>query len=173
MRTVRFVLPYARTYWRLYLLGLLLVPVSVAAALTIPWLTGECVDVLREEQSAAMEVLPRYLGWILAFAIVSALSLLGTRWWIISASRRVEYDLRNRIFDHIQTLDQSYYSRARTGDIMSRVTIDVERARLLAGPIILYSARTLTMLALAVPIMVAINTCLTLLIMVPLALLRQ
>ena len=169
METFRFVLPFARTYRNYYLSGLLLVPVSVAATLGIPWLTGECVRRFRDAGSTTDGLTPLILG-LLALASVGGLSLFAVRWLIISASRRVEYDLRNHLFSHLQTLDQTYYTEARTGDIMSRVTSDVERVRLLVGPIILYTSRTMLMLAAGLPLMISVSLKLTLMIMIPLSL---
>jgi ATP-binding cassette subfamily B multidrug efflux pump len=170
LETLHFVISYARPYWRSYLLGILVVPLSTAAALAIPWLAGECVNLLKDG-ARARELLPGMILWILLVAVVRGATLLASRWWIIGASRNFEFDLRNHLFRHLQRLDQSFYAAARTGDIMSRMTSDVERARMVAGPIILYSASTLVMLAGALPLMMAISLPLTLLVMLPLSLL--
>ena len=47
MNSIRFILPFAKPYGRRYLAGLLMVPLSIGSLLAIPWLTGECVDILR------------------------------------------------------------------------------------------------------------------------------
>ena len=47
MNSIRFILPFAKRYGRRYLAGLLMVPLSIGSLLAIPWLTGECVDILR------------------------------------------------------------------------------------------------------------------------------
>jgi len=164
------------------LVGLLAVPLSIASLLAVPWLTGECVGLLRRAAVAdpgsaapAAGGLPPFLGTlllaILAVAVGRGVTLFATRWWIIGASRLVEFDVRNHVFAHLQRLDQSYYARARTGDILNRITQDVERARVLAGPIIMYSATTGCMLAVAIPLMLSVSWPLTLLLMVPLSLL--
>jgi ATP-binding cassette subfamily B protein len=178
LNTLRFVLPYAKPYWRLYLIGLALVPVSIAALLFIPWLTGESVDrlqALNGTSSMTPDQLWQLIGilllGILGLALVRGAALFAVRWFVISASRRVEYDLRNRLFGHLQELDQNYYRHSRTGDIMARISQDVERVRVLAGPIIMYSTTTACMLLLAVPLMISVSLPLTLLIMVPLSLL--
>jgi len=189
--TFRFVLPFAKPYWRTYAIGLVLVPVSIASLLLIPWLTGESVDRLREmsvegagtatggagsggtdsARPSVLAVVGTLLGGILVLALVRGATLFSVRWFTISASRRVEYDLRNHLFTHLEGLDQGYYQTARTGDLMARISQDVERVRVLAGPIIMYSANTLCMLVLAIPLMISVSLPLTLLIMVPLSLL--
>ncbi|MBN1443495.1 MAG: ABC transporter ATP-binding protein [Planctomycetes bacterium] len=169
MRTYGFVLPYARRYWHLYLAGLLLVPVSAASSLAVPYLTGECVKLLEATGEGARS-LGELLAWIAAAAVASGLSLFAVRYLIIGASRHVEFDLRNRIFQHLHELDLSFYNEARTGDLMSRISTDVDRVRLLVGPVIMYSSRWLLMLAVGLPLMIAVSLPLTLLVMVPLSL---
>jgi len=65
-----------------------------------------------------------------------------TRWVVIGISRDIEFDLRNDLFAHLETLSYSYYQRMRTGDIMARVTNDLNAVRMLMGPAIMYSANT-------------------------------
>ena len=180
MNSIRFILPFAKRYGRRYLAGLLMVPLSIFSLLAIPWLTGECVDILREsmesQEPGAQSIplsgqLTLLLGAIVVFAITRGLSLFAIRWFIISASRKVEFDLRDKLFSHLQHLDQGFYNTWKTGDILARCTQDIERVRVLAGPIIMYSANTACMLLLAIPLMISVSPWLTLLLMVPLSLL--
>ncbi|MEC7775190.1 MAG: ABC transporter ATP-binding protein [Planctomycetota bacterium] len=179
MNSIRFILPFARRYGRRYLAGLLMVPLSIGSLLAIPWLTGECVDILRESmgpQEIIHSLLPSsqvgiLLVAIVIFAFTRGLSLFAIRWFIISASRKVEFDLRDRLFSHLQSLDQGFYNNWKTGDLLARCTQDVERVRVLAGPIIMYSANTACMLLIALPLMISVSGWLTLLLMVPLSLL--
>lgn len=156
-----------------------MVPLSIGSLLAIPWLTGECVDILRESmgpQEIIHSLLPSsqvgiLLVAIVIFAFTRGLSLFAIRWFIISASRKVEFDLRDRLFSHLQSLDQGFYNNWKTGDLLARCTQDVERVRVLAGPIIMYSANTACMLLIALPLMISVSGWLTLLLMVPLSLL--
>ena len=100
LRTLRFVLPFAAPYWKRYLLGIALVPLSIAALLLIPWLTGESVERLRTppmEGSGAgvdvLDVIGILLLGILGLAVVRGATLLLIRWLIISASRLVVFVL--------------------------------------------------------------------------------
>ena len=179
MNSIRFILPFAILYGRRYLAGLLIVPLSIGSLLAIPWLTGECVDILRESMGPQETInsLPPtsqvaiLLAAIVFFAFTRGLSLFAIRWFIISASRKVEFDLRDRLFSHLQSLDQGFYNNWKTGDLLARCTQDVERVRVLAGPIIMYSANTACMLLIALPLMISVSGWLTLLLMVPLSLL--
>ncbi len=170
METFRFLYPYLRPHWRGYLLGLLLVPFSVAAGLSTPYLTGEAIRVLQSANRQPGE-LERILGWILALSVAGGVGLFAVRFWIIGASRKMELDLRNSLFRHLQTLDQIYFKGARTGDLMARATSDVESVRTVAGPVILYTSRTILLLAAAIPLMASVSWKLTVCIMIPLSLL--
>ena len=179
MNSIRFILPFAKPYSRRYLAGILMAPLSIASLLAIPWLTGNCVDLLREAMSPPedvqslppLEALKFLLLLIVIFAFIRGITLFAIRWFIISASRKVEFDLRDRLFSHLQGLDRSFYDRWKTGDILARCTQDVERVRILAGPIIMYSANTACMLVIAIPLMLSISVKLTLLLLIPLSLL--
>jgi ATP-binding cassette subfamily B multidrug efflux pump len=103
--------------------------------------------------------------------VAGAFGLFAVRYFIIGASRKMEFDLRNHLFCHLQTLDQLYFKSVRTGDLMARATSDVESVRTVAGPVILYAARTTFLLAVAIPLMASVSWLLTLCVMVPLSLL--
>ncbi|HVR73428.1 MAG TPA: ABC transporter ATP-binding protein [Planctomycetota bacterium] len=170
MKTIRFVYPYLKPHWRGYALGLLLVPLSIAASLSTPYLTGEAVATLQSPGGRTEDLYPT-LAWILILSVVGGLSLFAVRYLLIGASRKMEFDLRNHVFRHLQSLDQIYFKNARTGDIMARITADVEGVRTLAGPVIMYTARTIILLAVAIPLMASVSWLLTLCIMAPLSLL--
>ncbi len=170
VKTLRFLLPYFTPYRWQYLVGLLFIPVSTFGALSIPRLMGDAVDSL-ERGSAELGFLLVMGGWILFYAVCRGIGLFASRYYIIGASRRLEFDLRNRLYDHLLGLDRRFYQSARTGDLMTRATLDVEAARTIAGPAIMYSANCLFMLFLAIPLMASVDPWLTLLVMVPLSLL--
>ena len=170
MNTFRFLFPYIKSHWPGYACGLLVAPFSVAAGLAVPYLTGEAVAVLQSPHQEGPE-LSTLLYWILAASIVGGVTLFAVRYLIIGASRKVEFDLRNHLFQHLQSLDQPYFKSARTGDIMARATADVDSCRTIVGPVILYSARTLILLAAAIPLMLSVSWVLTACILLPLSLL--
>jgi ATP-binding cassette subfamily B protein len=180
VNTIRFLLPHARIHWRRYLLGLLLAPVTTVAALSIPYLTGRAVEVLEtlppEVESGPSAGGPwaalfPILGLILGMSFVRGASLFAVRFLVITASRKVEFDLRNRLFAHLQRLDQLFVKSSRTGDLMARFTSDVERVRAVAGPVVMYTTTTTLLLAVALPLMASVSWLLTVCIMVPLSLL--
>jgi ATP-binding cassette subfamily B protein len=107
----------------------------------------------------------------MTWSLLGGVSLFAVRWLIIGASRKMELDLRNRLFAHLQSLDQLYFKGARTGDLMARVTADVEAVRTVAGPVIMYTARTVLLLGGAIPLMLSVSWVLTLCTLLPLTLL--
>ena len=80
---------------------------------------------------------------LLAIAGTKGIFQFLTRWLMIGVSRDIEYDLRNDMFEHLSSLDHSYYQKTRTGDIMARATNDLNAVRMLLGPAIMYSANTI------------------------------
>jgi len=93
-----------------------------------------------------------------------------TRWLVIGVSREIEYDLRNDMFRHLESLSYSYYQKNRTGDIMARATNDLNAVRMLLGPAIMYTANTLVFTAVALVFMWHISPRLTLYAFAPLPL---
>src|SRR4051812_1380004 len=93
-----------------------------------------------------------------------------TRWKMIGISREIEFDLRNDLFTHLESLSYSYYQRNRTGDIMARATNDLAAVRNLLGPAIMYSANTIAMMVASLWVMWHISARLTLFAFLPLPL---
>src|SRR5690606_17328932 len=76
---------------------------------------------------------------VLILALIRGIFLFMMRQTIILTSRRIEYDLKNEIYNQYQVLDMSFYKRNNTGDLMNRITEDVNRVRSYLGPAVMYS----------------------------------
>ena len=87
---------------------------------------------------------------------------------LIGISREIEFDLRNDLFRHLESLSYSYYQRTRTGDIMARATNDLNAVRMLLGPAIMYTANTIVFTAGALLFMLKISPRLTMVAFLPL-----
>jgi ATP-binding cassette subfamily B protein len=96
--------------------------------------------------------------------------LFLTRWIIIGISRDIELDLRNDLFRHLERQPASYFQQHRTGDIMARMTNDLNAVRMLLGPAIMYSANTVLFSIGALYFLIRISPWLTLVALVPLPL---
>jgi ATP-binding cassette subfamily B protein len=149
--------------------GLMLVVVSNVFTLLGPYLLKAAIDALETELSRWFLV--RYALLIVLVAVVSGVSRYYMRELLNGISRRIEADLRNNLFAHLLRLPAQFYDSWRTGDLMSRTTNDVLAVRMVAGPAIMYAVNTATLSALALVLMVWIDPVLTLLAMLPLALL--
>ena len=98
---------------------------------------------------------------IVALALVSGVFMFLMRRLVVVASRNIEYDLRNRIYDHLQKLSGDFYNRFATGDVMTRATSDVEKVRRYVGPALMYIARAVAAIVTALTFMLAISPTLT------------
>ncbi|MGC1371900.1 MAG: ABC transporter ATP-binding protein [Candidatus Sulfotelmatobacter sp.] len=163
---LRPLLPYLKRYrWGL-LWGALCVVFSNGAWVLLPKVIGHAVEDLNTGVTSAK--LLHFAFEMLELAAVRAIFLFLTRWVVIGISRDIEFDLRNDLFAHLETLSYSYYQRTRTGDIMARMTNDLNAVRMLMGPAIMYSANTLLFTAAALAFMVQISPKLTFYAFLPL-----
>ncbi|MFM9076022.1 MAG: ABC transporter ATP-binding protein [Bacteroidota bacterium] len=112
-----------------------------------------------------------YAGLILVMALLRGFFLYLVRHTLIEMSRYVEYDLKNEIFAHYQSLSLSFYRRNNTGDLMNRISEDVSRVRMYVGPSIMYGLQLITLFMILIPLMFSISTSLTLYALLPLPLL--
>jgi len=117
------------------------------------------------------EIIVFYAVLILIMALMRGLFLFLVRQTLIVMSRLIEYDLKNEVFHHYQTLPLSFYRRNSTGDLMNRISEDVSRVRMYLGPSIMYGLNLLILFAILIPYMFSINPKLTLYALTPLPLL--
>jgi len=108
---------------------------------------------------------------ILISAFLRGVFLFFMRQSIIVMSRHVEYDLKNEIYAHYQSLPLSFYRKNNTGDLMARISEDVGKVRMYIGPAIMYGINLFTLFAMVIPYMISINPTLTLYSLIPLPIL--
>ncbi|WP_406684169.1 ABC transporter ATP-binding protein/permease [Seonamhaeicola sp. MEBiC1930] len=87
--------------------------------------------------------------YIIGAAIIAGVLTFFMRQTIINVSRYIEFDLKNEIYEQYQRLSLNFYKKNRTGDLMNRITEDVSRVRMYAGPAIMYSINTITLFVVA------------------------
>ncbi len=112
-----------------------------------------------------------YAGLIVLMAFMRGLFLFMVRQTIIVMSRLVEYDLKNEIYAHYQSLPLSFYRRNNTGDLLNRISEDVSKVRMYLGPSIMYGMNMVTLFVLLIPYMLSVNVTLTLYALIPLPIL--
>jgi ATP-binding cassette subfamily B multidrug efflux pump len=165
-KSMRPLLPYLKRYRWGFVAGVFCIFLSNGAQAGLPLVIGNAARSL--ESGVIRHKLLISALQVLALASVRSIFLFLTRWIVIGISRDIEYDLRNDLFAHLETLSYSYYQRMRTGDIMARVTNDLNAVRMLLGPAIMYSANTLVFTALALWFMLSKSPTLTFYAFLPL-----
>jgi ATP-binding cassette subfamily B multidrug efflux pump len=166
MKNLRIAAPYYKPYWIPFTIGLLIVVASSAITSVIPWLLRQAVDAIGA--GAPLGTIWKLSGLIVLAAIVGGAFRYGMRELINGVSRWIEYDMRNDLFMHLETLDSAYFAQTRTGDVMARLTNDLSAVRMAVGPAVMYLANTITGALFALVFMLRIDARLTLLALVPL-----
>ena len=105
---------------------------------------------------------------LLVLALISGFFMFLMRQTIIVMSRHIEYDQKNEIFEHYQQLDTNFYKTHSTGDLMSRISEDVSRVRMYAGPALMYVINLAATIGFSVFYMLRENRELTLYVLAPL-----
>lgn len=115
-----------------------------------------------------------YNGFLLLlFAVLRGLFMFLMRQTIVVMSRHIEYDQKNNIYKKYQQLDTAFFKANSTGDLMSRISEDVSRARMFTGPAIMYIINLVTISALSIYGMLQVSPKLTLYVVLPLPVLAM
>jgi ATP-binding cassette subfamily B multidrug efflux pump len=157
--------PYLRRYRGGIALGILALFMKDALAASLPVVIKDGIDSLT--RGFRLQGVLYMAGLLIALSLVKGIFQYWMRVILIGISRDIEYDLRNDLFAHLASLSQDFYSRYRTGDIMSRCTNDLNAVRMMLGPGVMYCSETLIMLILAVAVMVHADPRLTAISLIP------
>jgi len=166
MRELRTLLPYLKPYRWGYLFGLGLVVVSNFFATLGPRFLQQGIDALRA--GGNFNQVQTAVALLLAVALAGGVARYGMRELLNSGSRRVETDLRDQLYVHLQRMSAEFYDRYPTGDVMARTTNDLLAVRMVAGPALMYLVDTTVRGLFVAPAMVTISPRLTLLALIPL-----
>ncbi|MBE7557806.1 ABC transporter ATP-binding protein [bacterium] len=181
-RNLHPVFRYLRKYWVQYSIGSVFLLIQTWAAVQIPGVVQRAVDVLAPSPKARLEAVPllepaaaraelwTFLRWMLEYSVLYGVALFLMRWYMIRASRKIEYDMRHDYFQQLLRLSPSFYDKQSTGDLISRSTNDLNNIREVLGPGIMYLLETAALLPLALALMLHSNVTLTLIGLVPLSL---
>jgi ATP-binding cassette subfamily B multidrug efflux pump len=168
LATLRPLFPYLRRYRRDFVWGGLSVVLSNAIWIFFPQVIRIAIDDLN--QGVTRQKIFLYAGLLVGISAAKGVFLFLTRWIIIGISREIEFDLRNDLFRHLERQPAAYFQHHRTGDIMARMTNDLNAVRMLLGPAIMYSANTVLFSIGALYFLLRISPWLTLVALVPLPL---
>lgn len=159
MKELKHLNKYFKKYWLKLFFGIIITIAARLFQLIMPSYVNNSITVVEQyinaeiEKSTAQELLMEYILIIVGAAILSGFFTFLMRQLIINISRYIEYDLKNEIFDHYQKLSLNFYKKNRTGDLMNRISEDVNEVRMYAGPAIMYGMQTLTLFACLIPLM--------------------
>lgn len=157
--------------------GILIAVIARIFFLYTPKLVGNSMSVVEDffkgniERSVADAVFLKNLLLIVGATIIAGFFLFLTRQTLIVVSRHIEFDLKNEIFIHYENLSQNFFKQSRTGDLMSRISSDVDKVRQYIGPSIMYGISTTITFIVVITQMYFISPQLTLYTLIPLPLL--
>ncbi|MEH2282247.1 MAG: ABC transporter ATP-binding protein [Nostoc sp.] len=151
---------YLRPHWREASLGILALLSVNALGVYIPWLIRAGVDKL--STTFSWNQIVHYVVIIVLLSSAMWLMRMASRIWLFGVGRQVEFDLKQRIFEHLLKLEPAYFASNTAGDLISRATSDVDNIKRLLGFAVLSLANTVFAYALTLPVMLAISVDLTL-----------
>ncbi|MGI6632633.1 MAG: ABC transporter ATP-binding protein [Bacillota bacterium] len=165
MRTLRRLLGFAVPYWKVYLATLALMLAITGTQLVQPLITKWIVDEIYGNKSWS------YLLWgvlaIAGAALVGAVLGYLQRYGMSWAGQKIIYDVRNKLYEHLQQLSFSFYDQAQTGQLMSRVTADVEQTRRFLAHSMVQIVGASIRFTSALVLMLSLDWKLTLVAMIP------
>ena len=178
MQELKYLNKYLFKYkWKL-LLGIIITIISRIFSLFTPKLVGNSMTLIEnsilniEQTDDDLEILlARNILIILSASLISGFFTFLMRQTIINVSRYIEFDLKNEVYNHYQSLCSLFYKTNRTGDLMSRITEDVSKVRMYVGPAIMYSINTITLFIIVIIFMFSISPSLTIYSLLPLPIL--
>jgi ATP-binding cassette, subfamily B, multidrug efflux pump len=132
LETIRDLSTYVGRHRRAYLIGAAMMVVNAFFATLTPIIPGMAIDALKQ----GTMTLPRmwlYVGALLGTALASGLAMIVVRRTLLGASWEIQFDLRHDLFRHFARLDADYYDNHRVGDLMARLTADLNAVRMLVG----------------------------------------
>ncbi len=175
-----------RFYWKykhLFIPGLLCAVASASFSIMVPMVVRRAVDGIPrfvttyqtfENTPVAGYLYSQFFVTLALFGVVIlCLSLISgvfsflMRQTVVVASRHIEFDLRNELYEHLQKLSRAFYLERPTGDIITRATSDIEQVRRYIGPAIMYLTRAIVIVVTAMTVMFIISPRLTLFAIIP------
>ncbi|MEB3149625.1 MAG: ABC transporter ATP-binding protein [Sphaerospermopsis sp.] len=151
---------YLRPHWQDTVLGIIALLSVNGLGVYIPLLIRSGVDTL--STTFRLDQVLRYVVIIIALSSAMWMMRMASRIWIFGVGRQVEFELKQRIFEHLLQLEPSYFASNTSGDLISRATSDVDNIRRLLGFAVLSLANTFFAYTLTLPVMLSISVDLTL-----------
>jgi len=155
-----FLRPHRRELWG----SMVFAWMAMGMTVLIPWLIGQAVNAI---QASNETELLWFTGAILAAAVLRLVLTVIRRIIAGKVSLAVEFDLRQKVYDHLMKLELAFFDRNQTGQLMSRATVDLQAIRFFLGYGLIFFSQSLLTVALAGVVMLVINPWLALLALAP------
>jgi ABC-type multidrug transport system fused ATPase/permease subunit len=164
MATFRRLLGFLRPYRRSLIFSLLLAWLAMGMTVLIPLLSGAAVNAIKDEQRD--DILPLVLA-LLGAGILRLLLTVGRRLIAGKVSLAVEFDLRQRFYEHLQKLELGFFDSQQTGQLMSRATVDLQSIRFFLGYGLIWVSQSALTILFAAAAMFVLDPVLALLALAP------
>lgn len=177
MKELQYLNKYFIKYKFHFLLGIFITIVAQIFSLFTPKLVSQSFEAIESFHNNKMSSelikseLIQNIFWILGTTLIAGVLQFLMRQTLIVMSRHVEFDLKNEVFQHYEILDQNFYKRNRTGDLMNRISEDVAKVRMYVGPAVMYTINTFIRFTIVIIYMYNVSPLLTLYTLLPLPLL--
>lgn len=177
MKELQYLNKYFIKYKYRFLLGIIITIVAQIFSLFTPKLISKSFKAIEEFQKNHIGIdnlkiqLTENILLIVGTTIIAGLLTFIMRQTLIVMSRYVEFDLKNEVFKHYEVLDQNFYKRNRTGDLMNRISEDVAKVRMYVGPAVMYTINTFIRFTVVTIYMYNVSPKLTLYTLLPLPIL--
>lgn len=177
MKELRYLNKYFVKYKFRFLLGIIITIVAQIFSLFTPKLISKSFKSIEDfhKNNLGVEVIQTELIhnilWIIGTTLIAGILTFLMRQTLIVMSRHVEFDLKNEVFKHYEVLDQNFYKRNRTGDLMNRISDDVAKVRMYVGPAVMYTINTFIRFTVVIIYMYNVSPLLTFYTILPLPIL--
>ena len=175
MKELQYLNKYLHKYRGRLLLGLVTTVIAAVFKLAIPMKVGDSITIVEQKINGKITDIATVekelfinIILLLGATLLAAVFTFVMRQTIIVVSRKVEFDLKNEVYQHYQKLSLGFYKQNRTGDLMNRISEDVGKVRMYIGPAIMYSTSTITLFVVVISYMFLSDPELTLYAIAPL-----
>jgi len=177
MKELQYLNKYFVKYKFHFLLGIFITIVAQIFSLFTPKLVSKSFKAIEDfhKNNLSSEMIKieliQNIFWIVGTTLIAGILTFLMRQTLIVMSRHVEFDLKNEVFKHYEVLDQNFYKRNRTGDLMNRISEDVGKVRMYVGPAVMYTINTFIRFTVVIIYMYNVSPRLTLYTLLPLPIL--
>jgi len=162
IKSLKPLLPYIRKYSIPLIIGFFFILIQNFSLVKIPFYMKSILDEIVTKNR--FYILSDLMMKVFFFTIIEAVSLYLMRKIIISVSRKIEYEIRKRLYNLLLNREYPFFFKNETGDISSRMTNDLNDVRILLGPAVMYVPNSLSRIVMFAPILIGLSGTLMMII---------